>query len=195
MAPALLSHDVPLLIAIALVIAAFAVTAAMLPFAIVFRYRYGTQRRRARGWVATVNVVSIAISATIFLVTAAVTNAWVPHAFVYSAAGLAGGCVLGLIGLVLTRWEADGATLFYRPSRFLVLTITLVVTARLGYGFWRAWHAWQDKADAQSWLVAVGVAGSMAAGAVVLGYYLMYWAGLRFRIALSRRRPRRARQR
>jgi hypothetical protein len=181
---------VPLLIALAVILGAFAVTAAMLPFAIVFRYRRGTQRRRARGWIATINVVSISISAAMFLVTAAVTNAWVPHAFLYSAAGLAGGCVLGLLGLLLTRWENDGVTLFYRPSRFLVLAITLVVTARLGYGLWRAWHVWQTRTDEQSWLAAVGVAGSMAAGAVVLGYYLMYWAGLRFRLSLNERRRR-----
>ena len=34
---------------------------------------------------------------------------------------------------------------------------------------------------------AVGVAGSMGAGAVVLGYYLMYWAGLRLRTSRHRR--------
>jgi hypothetical protein len=115
-----------------------------------------------------------------------VTNAWVPHAFLYSAAGLAGGCLLGVLGLLVTRWENDGAVLFYRPSRILVLAITLVVTARLAYGLWRAWHAWQTRTDEQSWLAAVGVAGSMAAGAVVLGYYLMYWAGVRFWIARQR---------
>lgn len=33
----------------------------------------------------------------------------------------------------------------------------------------------------ESWFVAAGVAGSMAAGAVVLGYYLVYWIGVRRR--------------
>ena len=35
--------------------------------------------------------------------------------------------------------------------------------------------------EGESWFVAAGVAGSMAAGAVVLGYYLTYWIGVRRR--------------
>jgi hypothetical protein len=175
----------PILIAIAVILAAFALTALMLPFAIVFRYRAGTKRRRARAWIATINLVSLAISTMLFMVTAAITNGWIPHALSYSSAGLAAGCLLGILGLVLTRWEPEGPSLFYKPSRLLVLTISLVVTARLCYGLWRAWQAWQATPDQESWLAAAGVAGSMGAGAVVLGYYLMYWAGLRLRIARS----------
>ncbi len=33
----------------------------------------------------------------------------------------------------------------------------------------------------ESWFVAAGVAGAMAAGAVALGYYLAYWIGVRRR--------------
>lgn len=178
----------PLLIAIVVVFAAFALMVVLMPFAIVFRYRAGTRQRQARGWMATLNLVSFAISVTIFLVTAAITSRWVPHAFTYSLAGLGGGCLLGLLGLLLTRWESDGALLLYKPSRLLVLAISLVVTARLLYGLWRGWQAWQTTPDQESWLAAVGIAGSMGAGAVVLGYYLVYWAGLRFRIARNRRK-------
>lgn len=177
----------PLLIAIVVILGALALTALMLPFAIVFRYRAGTKRRRARAWVATVNLVSLAISTTLFLITAAIANRWVPRALFFSAGGLAAGFLLGLVGLLFTRWEPEGAALFYKPSRMLVLAISLVVTARLGYGLWRGWQAWQTRPDPESWLAAIGVAGSMAAGAVVLGYYLSYWAGLRFRIARHRR--------
>jgi hypothetical protein len=35
--------------------------------------------------------------------------------------------------------------------------------------------------EGESWFVAAGVAGSMAAGAVVIGYYLVYWLGVRRR--------------
>lgn len=177
----------PILIALAVILAALAFTALALPFAIVFRYRYGTRRRRARGWIATMNLVSLGLSVMVFMVTAAITNRWVPHALSYSAAGLAAGSLLGILGLAVTRWEPDGPWLFYKPSRVLVLAISLVVTARLFYGLWRGWQAWQSSPDQDSWLAAVGVAGSMGAGAVVLGYYLMYWAGLRLRIARHRR--------
>lgn len=176
----------PILIAIVVILAALALTALLLPFAIVFRYRAGTKRRRARGWIATANLISLVISAMIFMATAAITNGWVPHALAYSTAGLAAGGLLGLLGLVVTRWEPEGPSLFYKPSRILVLTISLVVTARLCYGLWRGWQAWQTSPDQASWLAAVGVAGSMGVGAVVLGYYLVYWAGLRLRIARHR---------
>ena len=47
---------------------------------------------------------------------------------------------------------------------------------------WRSWHAWHARVDDTSWLAASGAAGSLAAGAVVLGYYVAYWIGLRWRI-------------
>ena len=86
------------------------------------------------------------------------------------------------VGLRLTRWEPASGGLHYTPNRWLVLAITLVVTGRLFYGFWRGWHTWRAGPADGSWLAAAGVAGSMAAGAVVLGYYLAYWIGVRRRI-------------
>ena len=154
----------------------------LLPLSLVQRYRVGTARRPARGWVAALNLVALALSIVIFLFGAAVTSFWVPHAFSYALAGLTAGGVLGLLGLRLTRWERTPQTLHYTPNRLLVLTVTLVVTASLFYGFWRGWQTWQTGLDASSWLAASGAAGSMAAGAVVLGYYLTYWAGVRRRI-------------
>jgi hypothetical protein len=59
-----------------------------------------------------------------------------------------------------------------------VLAITLVVTARMGYGIWRGLHAWQTTPADASWLAASGAAGSLAAGAIVLGYYFAFWIGL-----------------
>jgi hypothetical protein len=176
-----------LLLALALILAAFAFAAAMVPFALIVRYRQGTRRRRARSWIVTINLVSIGLSVAIFMVTAAVTNQWVPHALPYSATGVTGGLVLGLLGLALTRWEHDGSFLHYTPSRLLVLAISLVVAGRLAFGLWRGWQAWQTTADGQSWVAAVGVAGSMAAGGMILGYSLMYWAGMRVR--MMRERP------
>ena len=177
----------PLVIALALIIAAFVFAVVMLPFALVFRYRYGTRRRRARVWVATINAVSLAISATIFMISAAITTRWVPYSFSSAAFGLACGAILGLLGLLLTRWERDGAWLFYTPSRLLVLSVTLVVTARIAYGFWRGWQTWRAAQDGTSWIAAIGIPGSLAAGAVVVGYYLVYWAGVRSRAARDAR--------
>jgi hypothetical protein len=153
-----------------------------MPLLLVLRYRAGTMRRRGRRWAATINLVSLLISATLFLWVAAITTLWVPKAFTYSLAGVAGGCVLGLVGLAVTRWEPTPQGLYFTPNRWLVLLLTLAVTARLLYGLWRIWHAWRAAGANDSWLAAAGIAGSMAVGAVVIGYYLAYSGGVRWRL-------------
>lgn len=160
----------------------------LLPLSIVQRYRVGTARRRARVWVATLNVVLIGFSAALFLLAAAVMNAWVADTFFYGVAGLAGGSVLGLVGLKLTRWDTTARALHYTPNRPLVLIITLAVLARLLYGFWRGWQAWHESESGASWLATSGAAGSLTVGAVVLGYYLAYWAGIARRLKRSANR-------
>ena len=153
-----------------------------MPLLLVLRYRAGTMRRRGRKWAATLNLISLMISAALFLWVAAMTTLWVPRAFTYSLAGLVGGCLLGLLGLALTRWETTPQSLYFTPNRWLVLFITLAVTTRLLYGLWRIWHAWRDAGANDSWLAAAGIAGSMAVGALVIGYYLSYSAGVRWRL-------------
>ncbi|HVS32015.1 MAG TPA: hypothetical protein VMS98_11225 [Thermoanaerobaculia bacterium] len=177
----------PLLLALGLILIVFVVTAVIVPFAIVFRYRFGTKRRRARMWVATLNVFSLAGSAAIYSLTAALTGRWVPDALSYALAGLAAGGVLGLLGLALSRWERERDALYYTPSRLLVLAISIVVTARLAYGLWRASTAWRSTGGAELWVAEAGIGGSIAAGAVVVGYYLVYWAGVRSRAARALR--------
>ena len=152
---------------------------ALIPVSIVQRYRVGTSRQRARGWLIALNLGGLSLSVVLFLVGAIVTNIWVPEAFRYTLGGLAAGAVLGLVGLLMTRWEPGVGSLHYTPNRWLVLGITLLVTARVLYGFWRGWESWRAGIGGESWFVAAGVAGSMAAGAVVLGYYLAFWLGVR----------------
>ena len=154
----------------------------LMPLSLVLRYRAGTARRQARGWVAAINIAGLALSVTLFLVGAAITSYWAPGALTYSLMGLGGGIVLGIVGLWITRWEHTYEGLHYTPNRWLVLGVTLVFTARVLYGFWRGWNAWQAAPGETSWLAAFGIAGSLAAGAIVLGYYLAYWIGLRSRL-------------
>ena len=179
----------PLLLIPLVLLGVLVLALVMMPVSLVQRYRMGTARRPARGWVATVNVVMFALSSVLFLAAAALTSVWVPEAFTYALLGLLAGCALGVLGLWLSRWEATHQSLHYTPNRWLVLAITLVVTARILYGFWRSWQAWRSALDERSWLAASGVAGSLAAGAVVLGYYLTYWAGVRWRFRRHRRTP------
>jgi hypothetical protein len=159
----------------------------LMPLSLLQRYRMGTARRSARGWVATANVIAMSFSVAFFMTMAALTSVFVVNAFTYALLGLLVGCALGVLGLWLSRWEPVHGSLHYTPNRWLVLAITLVVTARVAYGLWRAWHAWGVTGDEASWLASAGLDGSLAAGALVLGYYLMYWTGLRRRVHRHRR--------
>lgn len=176
----------PLIAALLLVIALVALMVVMIPLSLVMRYRGGTARRPARRWVITLNLYAATISSLIFLAGAAFSSMWIPRAFTYSALGLLGGFAAGVLGLALTRWEVTPHSLHYRPSRLLVLSLTLLVVTRLIYGFWRAWNAWQSASDTTAWIAQSGAAGSLAAGAIVLGYYVVYWAGVRRRFAWYR---------
>jgi hypothetical protein len=155
----------------------------LMPLSLVQRYRVGTARRLGRRWFATLNAVGILLSIVLFVMGAAITSYWVQPALTYTLAGLAAGALLGCLGLAITRWEPGPRGVYYTPNRWLVLAITLTVTARILYGFWRSIQAWRSGLSGGSWFVESGIAGSLAAGAVVLGYYLVYWIGVRRRIA------------
>ena len=158
-----------------------------IPLSLIQRYRVGKARRTARGWVTTLNVVLVALSTGLFLWAAALTSLWVPEAFSYSLLGLAAGGIAGVFGIALTKWEESARKLRYTPNRWLVLILTLAVSARLLYGFWRGWHAWRADSSESSWLAASGAAGSLAVGGIVLGYYLSYSAGVWRRLRRHRK--------
>lgn len=176
----------PVVAAAAVLVAVLVLSIVLLPLSLIQRYRVGTRRRPARSWVTTLNLAGVSASSVIFLFSAALMSPWISGAFTYAALGLAAGAALGLIGLAFTRWEATAGGLHFTPPWLLILGVTLMVTARLLYGFWRAWHAWGLAPDASAWFEASGATGSLAAGAAVLGYYVVYWWGVRGRI---RRHP------
>ena len=169
-------------VAIAL-LAILAIFALGVPFSIIQRYRSGTARRRARSWVVAINLFSIGLSTALFFVSVAISSAWIPGALRTSLLGLAGGCGLGVLGLLLTRWEVGGKSLYYTPNAWLVLGLTVIVAIRLGYGLWRVWESWRfSSAEEGNWLATSGIAGSMAIGALVLGYYLVFFGGIWLRL-------------
>lgn len=168
----------PLLIIPFLLLFILGMVVLLIPVSILQRYRNGTARRRARGWIAVLNVVLIMVSSVTFLVTAAVSSTWLTGAFRNALLGIGGGCLLGVAGLMLTRWEDASRELYFTPNRWLVLALTMAIAVRLGFGLWRAWHAWHWTPVGESWAAASGLAQTMVVGAVVLGYYLMYWAGV-----------------
>jgi hypothetical protein len=164
------------------------VVVALTPLLLFQRYRAGTATRMARPWVATVNVAVMAFSAIFFLATAAFTTIWIPNALRGAAFGMMAGLALGGAGLLLTRWEPSARSLHYTPSRLLVLFVTLIVAARVLYGLVRAFVVAQSGVSNAAVVSAFGVPESLAAGAVVIGYYLAYNVGLRLRIRRWQRR-------
>jgi hypothetical protein len=164
------------------------VVLALMPLILIQRYRVGTARRMARPWLASFNLVMMALSGTCFLAGAAVTTAWVPNAFAGAAAGVALGAGLGIVGVLLTRWEPTAATLHYTPNRWLVLALTSVVSARVLYGLWRSWTVAQAGVYGTPLMLAFGIPESLGAGGMVIGYYLAYGWGVRRRIRTWQKR-------
>ncbi len=138
-------------------------------------------------WMVKFNFYAVVVSVSIFFLSAALSNIWIENALAYASVGLVAGGLLGLLGLMATRWELSPGVLIYTPSRLLVLSITLLVIGRIGYGFWLGWQSWNSTGSgvSSSWIAGSGIAGSLGAGALVLGYYLVYWAGLRRKLALN----------
>ena len=164
------------------------VVIALMPLILIQRYRMGTARRLARPWVATLNVALTAVSAALFLVAAAVTAIWVPNALRGAAIGLVVGLGMGVLGLLLTRWEPTPATLHFTPNRWLVLLVTFMVSVRIGYGFWRSIQAARAGIYGSEMVLAFGIPESLAVGGAVIGYYLAYAIGARRRIGQWQRR-------
>ena len=161
---------------------------ALSPFMLIQRYRIGTARRPARPWVATFSFIMLSISTVFFLAGSAVTAYWIEDAFGGAAAGVAIGLALGTVGLLLTRWEATPRSLHYTPNRWLVLLVTCIVSARLLYGLYRSLMVAQAGVAGESVVLAFGIPESLMAGGTVVGYYLAYAAGLRWRIRRWQRR-------
>jgi hypothetical protein len=174
---------VPLLLALLLIPL---VIIFLIPVSLVLRIRHGTMRRQARSWVVTANTMAVVFSTAMFLTGALITSRWVPEVLRYSLGGLCLGAVLGLFGFALTRWESSRSVVYYTPNRWLVLTVTTFVAARIFYGVWRVWAAWQAGVEQIAVVAGAGIAMSLAAGAVVLGYYLIYWIAVRRRLRLLR---------
>jgi hypothetical protein len=171
-------NPVPIILFFGFVFAAVCAAIVLAPLGLVQRYRTGTRRRRARRWLAGMNVAALSLSLVLFICGALITARWVPDALIYSVGGLVAGCLLGFTGLQLTQWENAAGALYYTPNRFLILAITLVVAGRLAYGMWRLWHSWTVRGDVGGWLESAGISGSLGASATILGYSLTYWVGM-----------------
>jgi hypothetical protein len=156
---------------------------------LALRYRAGTARRQGLRWVANLNVWMTSFSAVLFLSFTFLISFWLGTAFRFALIGICFGGILGLLGLALTRWESQPEGLFYTPSRWLALLVTLAIVARFVYGWWHAAHSGSSAPSDQHWLMtASGTELSLAVAAGLIGYYLVYSIGVRLQLARHERR-------
>ena len=156
---------------------------------LALRYRAGTTRRQARRWVASLNMWMTGFSAVFFLAFTFLLSFWVDSAFRFALIGMGCGGILGLLGVTITRWESQPEGLFYTPSRWLALLVTLAIAARIVYGWWRATHSGSNAPGDQHWLIsASGTQLSLAVAAGLIGYYLVYSVGVRLRVGRHEQR-------
>ena len=150
---------------------------------LALRYRAGTARRQGRRWVASLNVWLTGLSAVFFLSFTFLISFWLGTVFRFALIGMCFGAILGLLGLAMTRWESQPEGLFYTPSRWLAILVTLAIAARFVYGWWRATHSGSSASGDQHWLLtASGTELSVAIAAGLIGYYLFYSIGVRLRL-------------
>ena len=156
---------------------------------LALRYRAGTARRQGRRWVATMNVWLTSFSAVFFLSFTFLISFWLGTAFRFALLGICFGAILGLLGLAMTRWESQPEGLFYTPSRWLALLVTLAIAARFVYGWWRTTHSGSSAPGEQNWVMtASGTELSLAVAAGLIAYYLVYSIGVRLQIARHEQR-------
>ena len=161
--------------------------AGVILLSLALRYRAGTARRQGRRWVATMNVWATSFSAVFFLCFTLLISFWLGPSLRFALAGMVVGGFLGLIGLMVTRWESHPEGFFYTPSRWLALLIVLAIAARLVYGWWHGLH--HNVSGDQHWLTsASGTQLSVAVAAGLIGYYLVYAIGVRIRMTRHEKR-------
>jgi hypothetical protein len=179
---------VPIILFALLVFVLLALAGVVL-LSLALRYRAGTARRQARRWVASLNVWATSLSVVFFLSFTLLLSFWVGSAFRFALIGMGCGGILGMLGLAMTRWESQPEGLFYTPSRWLVLIVTLAIAARFIYGWWRATHSVSSTQGDQHWLMtASGIQLSLTVAAGLIGYYLVYSIGVRLRLARHEQR-------
>lgn len=186
----------PLLLIPLLIVGFVLLWALLLPLSLIQRYRSGKARRRVQGWVAFTNAGLLSLSLAMFFVSACLALLWeqsltswasvltAGHALAYAIAGASCGALLGLLGLALSRFEVKQGSLYYTANRWLVLSLTLLVAARIALLFWQLWMHWRT-ADAELTKLVdnpfLDHRSVFAAGGLLLGYYWLYTWGLYLR--------------
>lgn len=134
-------------------------------------------RQHSQAWRHWVGVVLFPLIVVMLTLTALAH----PLSLAGMAAGIAGGAVLGVIGLRKTVYEKIGPDFFYTPNAHIGILVSMLFVGRLLYRFYEFYvmgvsHS-QDFASSPLTLTVFGV---------LAGYYTTYAAGiLRWRNSAS----------
>jgi hypothetical protein len=173
----------PIVLVLVFVFLLLALWVVLLPLSLWQRYRYGRARRMARGWLLALNAWSLLVSVAIFLAVSAFGLIWWPDSLLGAGAGLAAGIVLGLLGLWLTRWEVAPQGVFYQPNAWLALLLVVIVAARIVWGVVQMVEYWRSESVPATHALLSGHGSLLAVGGLLLGYYLVYAWGAKWRVA------------
>jgi len=177
----------PLLLIPLLVVVVAALWAVLLPISLLQRYRYGRMRRRAQALPLRVNAwMLLLLALPLFLSSAWIGEFWAPGARSHALVGVGVGLAVGVLGLLMTRFEDTPQGLYYTPRAWLVLLLTAVVAIRIGLGLWQLWARWHSAYTAEDWWASQ--ASLFAVAGLLLGYYLAYTWGLKRRLRVTSRR-------
>jgi len=171
----------PLLIVPLVILVLLVLWLLLLPFSLWQRYRLGKARRKAWPWLVRLNSWLLLFSGGLFVASMAITSVWWPGALAYALAGMGAGFLAGIIGLWLSRFEQTPQGMYYTPNAWLVLSLTLLVAARIAMGFVEMWRYWQGR-ESLSIVPVLDHASLFAVAGLLLGYYLSYTWGLRRRL-------------
>ena len=154
----------------------------LLPLSLWQRYRFGKLRRRALPWLVKLNAWLLLASTLLFGLGMLASEHWWPGALRHAALGLAAGMILGVAGLWLSRFERTPRGLYYTPNAWLSLLLTAIAAARIALGAIEIWRGWRGDA-ALAMLPLFEHASLFAVAGLLLGHYLAYQWGLRWRLS------------
>jgi hypothetical protein len=127
----------------------------------------------------TIRIVILTLVLAAFLFAAA-RNSLLLEAGI---AGVAGGAVLGFIGLKLTRFESGADGVFYTPNTYIGLGLSALLLGRLVYRFLVVGQAMNaaPQPGANPFAAYAQNPLTLALFTLLFGYYVTYFAGVLIR--------------
>jgi len=158
------------------------VPACLVPLAARQAYRVGSARNPEGAWASTVLVASFVVAAAA-LAGAVELGRLASKAQTAVLGAMAIGVLVGLLAYTLSTWQNHRGIVYFHPNQRVSLVVVAVTLLRVAYGLWRIYATPGAAAPDRRWMASVGIAGTLAAAALLTGYGLGFWGAVRMRIA------------